>query len=75
MVLEVVSALVLGIRKTAPDYHSGHLPVQQPHVLSILCILCIEVYLFNWMVRTHRMDLEFPAASPNPVCGDSGTVR
>ncbi len=36
-------SVVLGIRKPGADHRPSRLLVQQPHVLLILCILCIHV--------------------------------
>ena len=36
--------VILGIRKPAPDHRRSQLPAQQPLVLFILCILCIDVH-------------------------------
>ena len=36
--------VILGSRKPAPDHRRSQLPAQQPLVLFILCILCIDVH-------------------------------
>ena len=36
--------VILGSRKPAPDHRRSQLPAQQPLVLLILCILCIDVH-------------------------------
>ena len=48
--------VILGIRKPAPDHRRSQLPAQQPLVLFILCILCIDVHKKN----------RFPGADPAP---------
>ena len=39
----LASLVIPGIRRPAPDHRPSRLPVQQPLVLFILCILCIDV--------------------------------
>ena len=43
MVLGVWCPVIPGIRNPEPDHHLSRLLVQEPHVLTILCILCIDV--------------------------------
>ena len=43
LVLGVWCLAILGIRNPPPDHRPSRLPVQQPLVLFILCILCIDV--------------------------------
>ena len=47
MFLGVRRPVILGIRKPAPDHRSSELGLQQPPVLLILCILCIDVNYVN----------------------------
>ena len=63
-----VGCLVIpGIRRPAPDHRPSRLPVQQPLVLFILCILCIDVNcegIFDLRRRAgapHRISLRLPA--------------
>ena len=42
--LGVRRPVILGSRKPAPDHRRSQLPAQQPLVLFILCILCIDVH-------------------------------
>ena len=48
--------VILGSRKPAPDHRRSQLPAQQPLVLFILFILCIDVH------KKYR----FPGADPAP---------
>ena len=43
LVLGVWCFAILGIRNPPPDHRPSQLPVQEPLVLFILCILCIDV--------------------------------
>ena len=47
MVLGVWCPVIPGIRNTGPDHHLSRLLVQEPHVLTILCILFIDVSKCN----------------------------
>ena len=59
--------VIPGIRRPAPDHRPSRLPVQQPLVLFILCILCIDVNcegIFDLRRRAgapHRISLRLPA--------------
>ena len=35
--------VILGIHEPGPDYHPSRLPLQELHLLFILCILCIDI--------------------------------
>ena len=62
--------VILGIRNFAPDHRPSRLPVREPRVLFILCILCIDViYEKNfdsrhWAASARPRSLPVDASAP-----------
>ena len=72
LVLGVWSRVVLGIRKPAPDHRPSRLLVQEPLVLFILCILCIDVHKKIPIPRRYKPETSFTRLTGNMIYTLSG---
>ena len=66
--------VILGIRKPAPNPRPSRLLVQEPHVQSILYILCIHVHKsIDSPVALTASAFAYGSASATPTQGGSDT--